>query len=147
MYRNIGSGAYDYVRLSPANKWINREVQCDIDFKFEKRAEEDPLEWHRWLPRVLMCYHSKVHSSLNFTSLELMFSQRMKCFDEGHIETVGEEKTLVTRRQQLKTLIQETREKALENLFKIQKASENRRNKKNEARIKQLQIGDLFKKI
>ena len=131
----------------PQTNGLTKKFNATLISSLKKRAEGDSLEWHRWLPWVLMCYHSKVHSSLNFTPFELMFGQRMKCFDEGHIETVGEEKTLVTRRQQLKTLIQETREKALENLFKIQKASENRRNKKNEARIKQLQIGDLFKKI
>jgi transposase InsO family protein len=48
----------------------------------KKHAEENPDDWDKWLPFVLLAYRTRVHTTTGHTPFELMFGRTMNEFDD-----------------------------------------------------------------
>ncbi len=48
----------------------------------KKLAEENPDDWEKWLPFVLLAYRTRVHTTTGHTPFELMFGRTMNEFDD-----------------------------------------------------------------
>jgi hypothetical protein len=48
----------------------------------KKHAEENPEDWDKWLPFVLLAYRTRVNITTGHTLFELMFGRTMNEFDD-----------------------------------------------------------------
>jgi hypothetical protein len=48
----------------------------------KKHAEDNPDDWDKWLPFVLLAYRTRVHTTIGHTPFELMFGRTMNEFDD-----------------------------------------------------------------
>jgi hypothetical protein len=48
----------------------------------KKHAEENPDDWYKLLPFVLLAFRTRVHTTTGHTPFELMFGRTMNEFDD-----------------------------------------------------------------
>ena len=98
-----------------------------------KLTGENNLLWPKWIPYVLLSYRTNVHSSTGFTPFELMFGRKMNSFENWKTEEgIGEIESILKRSHEIRSLVEETYPKAVENIknhretqMKIQNKREN----------------------
>ena len=61
----------------PRTNGLTERFNQTIIRSLKKHTEDDPMNWDKWIPFVLLAYRSRVHSSNNFTPYELMFGFKM----------------------------------------------------------------------
>ena len=87
-----------------------------------KLTGENNLLWPKWIPYVLLSYRTKVHSSTGFTPFELMFGRKMNSFENWKTEEgINEIETILKRSHEIRSLVEETYPKAVENIKKTQR--------------------------
>ena len=105
-----------------------------------KYTEENPLEWPKWIPFVLLAYRSKIHSTTGFTPFELMFGRKMNSFDEYRDTPISDDSiSLINRSNEIKDLVNSGQPKALDNIKNkqvIQKKNQDKNSKVTELMLK-----------
>ncbi len=98
-----------------------------------KSTFENPYDWPKWIPFVLLAYRTKIHETTKFTPFELMFGRKINKFDEWTSETTEDEVEQINNRaKEIKNMIENTQIMALTNIKKaqeIQKRDQNNANK------------------
>ena len=88
----------------PSTNGLTERFNQTLVRMLSKHAEDDPTNWHKWIPYVLLSYRSKVQSTLDYSPYELMFGSKMNHFDcYAEIEG-GEENEESSNWKRLKTL-------------------------------------------
>ena len=99
-----------------------------------KTTEENKLDWPKWLPFVAMAYRSRIHSTTKFTPFELMFGRKMNNFNTIE-ESIFKENNkteiedLSDRSKEIRQLVDNVHNKALNNIEIGQKTQLNTQNK------------------
>ncbi|CAF1031511.1 unnamed protein product [Brachionus calyciflorus] len=93
-----------------------------------RHCEQNPEDWPKWVPYVLLAYRTRIHSSTFYSPFELMFGRKMNGFENW--SSVGIEfqnDALEDRVKEIKNLMKEGYPNALENIKKSkEKQLENR---------------------
>ena len=74
-----------------------------------KHVDTDPINWHKWIPYILMAYRTRKHTTTGFTPFELMFGRPMLTFqDWTPKKPENEVQELLVRSKEIKDLIETT---------------------------------------
>ena len=108
-----------------------------------KLADDNPTNWPDKIDVTLMAYRTAVHSSTKFTPFELMFGRKFGQFDDYIIKGQEREKYSIENRLiELKTLFEDTHEKAQQNITTAQTKQVNTQNKATKIAETPLKQGD-----
>jgi len=100
-------------RTNGLTERFNRTL-CDA---LRKHAEADPLQWHKWLPYVLMSYRRRIHTITKYSPFQLMFGRSMNHFgDWKNDEQCDTVSNLFTRSMELQQLLQLFQPAAIANI-------------------------------
>ena len=101
----------------PRTNGQTERFNATIVSALRKHALEDRLNWHKWIPYVLLAYRSRVHTSKNYTPFELMFGRRMFSFDDYSKEElhkdVNVEDSVFNRSLEIRNMVEEVQERAI----------------------------------
>jgi hypothetical protein len=96
----------------------------------KKQSFNDPHNWTRYLPLVLLAYRSRIHSSTKHTPYELLFGRKMNSFDNWCEQRDEDEELALTRRSaEIKNLFEKTLNDTKKNLEVAQSKQINTQNK------------------
>jgi len=79
----------------------------------KKHAEDNPDDWDKWLPFVLLAYRTRVHTTIGHTPFELMFGRTMNEFDDYSFT----QDPITVRLFEIKQMVEGTHPKVLERIF------------------------------
>ena len=108
-----------------------------------KHADENKLNWHKWLPYCLMAYRDTIQSSTGFTPYQLLFGRDMNKFINYDKEENKIQQTEIAQRlEEIKTSFEDTIPKAIENIKIAQKQQIITQNSAHHIQDELLKIGD-----
>jgi len=97
-----------------------------------KSTYENPYDWPKWIPFVLLAYRTKVHETTKYTPFELMFGRKVNKFEEWSSEANDDEVEQINNRaKQIKHLVKQTQVLALTNIKKAQETQKRDQNNAN----------------
>jgi transposase InsO family protein len=100
-------------RTNGLTERFNRSL-CDA---LRKHAEADPLQWHTWLPYVLISYRRRMDTITKYSSFQLMFGRSMNDFWDWKQDEKSDNVTkLYTRSLELQQLLQLFQPTAIKNI-------------------------------
>ena len=100
-------------RTNGLTERFNRTL-CDA---LRKHAEADPLQWHKWLPYVLMSYRRRMHTITKYSPFQLMFGRSMNHFGDWKQDEKSDNVTnLYHRSLELQQLLQLFQPTAIKNI-------------------------------
>jgi hypothetical protein len=87
------------------NKRADGKIQPNPHQLIEKNTENDPTNWDKWLPYILLSYRSRIQTTTKLTPFELMFGRTMNAF-ESWVETEGhkEDEEILQRANEIQHL-------------------------------------------
>jgi len=107
-----------------------------------KHAEGNPKNWTDWIPYVLLCYRTRVHSVTKFSPAELIFGKRFNHFEDWTSEAEGEDSIeLYQRSLEIRSLLCSTRPSAKENIKKAQVTQKTQQDKRSNVSLVPLPTG------
>ena len=102
---------------NPRTNGMTERFNQTLIESLRKHAEENPLDWDKWIPFVLLAYRSRVHTSTKCTPFELVFGRKMNNFEDWTNNLLAnEEATLVQRANEIKYLVEHTQRTAKVNI-------------------------------
>ena len=95
-----------------------------------KHAENNPLDWPKWMTFILMSYRTKVNSSTGFSPFRLVFGREMNQLKDWTSSQVGDEAaSILARVKQLKQHSEQVVTKAVKNINDSQIRQRQQQNK------------------
>ena len=107
----------------PNTNGLTERFNETLILSLEKHCEQEPENWDKWIPYVLMAYRTRIHSSTNITPFQLMFGRPMNKFED--FITERSEKSLEQRAEEIRFQVEEMQPRAIEAI----KASQTRQKK------------------
>ena len=106
----------------PQTNGLTERFNRTLIQSLKKHCENEPTEWHRWIPFVLMAYRTRVHSVTGFTPFQLLFGRPMNKFEDFSAQL--DQTPIDKRAVEIKDLVEHKQQTALET---IRGAQENQR--------------------
>ena len=104
----------------------------------KKHAEENPDNWDKWLPFVLLAYRTRVHTTTGHTPFELMFGRTMNEFDDYSFTQDPVNERII----EIKQMVECTHPKVLERIKEKQEKQNKYQDSRNTVENEKLDIGD-----
>jgi transposase InsO family protein len=107
-------------------------------------AESDNLNWIEWIPFVEYAYNTRKHSATKFSPYELLYGIKVNEFTDYRNQlnpNSDDIKDLLNRTNQLRNLVQNTRNLAIENIQSAQEIQIQAQNKRFNVTETPLEIG------
>ena len=87
----------------------------------KKEAYDNPTNWDKFLPHIMLAYNSRIHTSTKFSPYELLFGRKMNSVGSWECNpNEDEELALLRRSAELKVLFEKTIVEAKQNIEKSQ---------------------------
>ena len=107
-----------------------------------KHAEQNPANWNKWLPFILLAYRTRVQKSTKFTPLELMFGRTTNTFTRWDSNPSENDINEVLKRTfAIKKQFEISIPEAKKNIAKAQISQKINQDKKQNIRIESLKPG------
>ena len=98
---------------NPRTNGMTERFNQTLVQSLRKHAEENPLDWDKWIPYVLLAYRSRVHTSTKFSPFELVFGRKMNKFENWISSPSNNEiASLSQRANEIRQLVEHTRSMA-----------------------------------
>lgn len=108
----------------------------------KKHTENEPQEWDKWIPYVLLAYRTKINSVTNYTPYEIMFGREMIEFKKWNTEPSEEEAfALYKRSVEIKKMYEYEIPKVRETIKEVQEGQMKRQNQQHNIEDTTLAIG------
>ncbi len=107
----------------------------------KKHCEDDPKEWNKWLPFVILAYNTRKNSTTGFSPYNLMFGRLMNHFED--YRKPSESLSLTKRLDEIKQNFENAHEIAKENIEKKQKIQKRQQDSTHRVTQEPLDIGQL----
>ena len=92
---------------NPRTNGLTERFNQTLINSLRAHAEAHIEDWDLWLPYVLLCYRSRIHSITKFSPHELMFGRKMNKFDDfSKIEETSEKASIKNRQLEIKELVE-----------------------------------------
>ena len=102
---------------NPRTNGMTERFNQTLIESLRKHAEENPFDWDKWIPYVLLAYRSRVHTSTKCTPFELVFGRKMNTFEDWTNTLLkDEEAALIQRANEIKHLVEHTQRSAKDNI-------------------------------
>ena len=125
---NCGIQTETTTAYNPRTNGLTEQFNKTLCVSFRKHAEENPVDWEKWLPYVLMCYRRHVHSITGYSPCQLMFGRQMNYFGDWRVQDFENEIVALRFRaeeiQQLINLFQPAALRAIENHYPVQQKAQ-----------------------
>ena len=122
----------------PQTNGLTERFNQTLIQSLKKHTENDPKQWNKWLPFVLLAYRTRIHSSSGFTPFQLMFGREMNMFEDYKTLT---DTPIEKRSKEIKELLEETHPKTIEKLKSKQEQQKEQQNVRNKLEDEKLKIG------
>ena len=111
---HVVTSAYHPRTNGQVERFNGELVKC-----LRRHCEQNPEDWPKWIPYVLLAYRTRVHSSTLYSPFELMFGRKMNGFENwSSIETEFQNNALEERVKEIRYLMEEGYPDALKNIKK-----------------------------
>lgn len=126
----------------PRTNGMTERMNGVIVESIKKHASIDKLEWNKWVPFVLFAYRTRVHSSTNFTSFELLFGRKVNSFSDFSRDiSISESDKIWNRSIEIRQLFDITHQIAINNIHKSQEKQVKTQNRSHNVTNIPLPIG------
>ena len=122
----------------PQANGLTERINSTLVLMLKKHAEDDPHNWDKWLPFVLLAYRTRINTATGFTPFELMFGRQMNTFDD--YTTINDD--LDDRMIEIKQMIEGVHPKVVERIKERQEKQTMYQDRRHTVEDERLKIGD-----
>ena len=127
---------------NPRANGLTERANQSLISALRKHVETDHLSWPHWLDWVLFAYHTRVHSSTNFSPFELLFGRKANSFSDWKSKPdTSKILELEIRSNEIKNLFENTIQKAKTNIEKSQVRQKITQDKRHNVLDSDLKVG------
>ena len=109
-----------------------------------KHAQENPLDWDKWLPFVLLAYRTRIHSTSKYTPFELMFGRKINSFANWKNNlNESDEASIIKRSVEIRTQVEETVPQVIETIKEAQLHQKRHQNEQHRIRKESIVKGTM----
>jgi hypothetical protein len=107
-------------------------------------TEHDKTKWPEYLSFVTLAFNSKVHTRTGFTPYEIVFGRRMNAFESWSAkEQIDETESLSSRAIEIKDLVENKQDTALERIRNAQKLQTKQQDRHQNVQVERLEPGTV----
>ena len=144
LVKNVGAEHVVTSAYHPRTNGQTERFNSTLVNTLRKHAENNVLVWDKWLPYVLYCYRTRVHTTTNVTPFKALFGVEMNEFDCDQVQTskTNLRADLENRSLELNELMTSIHPTLIDNIKKSKLHQTQNQNKSTKhLRIEQLPIG------
>ena len=126
----------------PRSNGKNEKVNSTVVAMLRKYAENDHLNWPKWIPYINYCYNTRIHSTTDFSPYEMVFGLKANTFEyNGNEPGLEEIAQLEQRKDEIRKLVDVTRKTAFDNVLKKQEKQKQIQDSQHKIRKERLELG------